>query len=641
MKKTTLLHVNFLPAITEKFSNTFRKVFFMNKRSRSLQTTLFIAFFAILFVIFSTYSIYYVTNETQKIKQQAYDTIEQNVLTVSSFMDSEINALDTVAQNIAYSNLVKDHFYTYLNMPTSTIEDNYNSMQNTKVLTDLLVSIIGPNRPVDQIYLYSLDKGCFGSGLDNSTSNISVKDMDWYASIESPTNNKVIFCETDSRLNKFFSYDEGSYFLTYCLKFNKALFKDSQGIVEVKKTAASFNQNIKRLSNSGYNEIISIYNLNHDTIYPINTPDSNIDIINKLDNASGDILSSGVHFLLLEGKKHVFYYTSDYSGFTTIITVDNDEMLKPISEFKRNNTLIFIIFLALAFALSYGVSRIITVPIMKMYSQIQSFEMDKEYENSFEDVNTNIIELDTLYSALIEMQKRNRMSMEREIALHNQEMQSRMLALQSQMNPHFLYNSLATIQSMADEEMNDEIINMCQTISRILRYISSDKQLLVTVEEDLTHVKDYLSCMKIRYDDDLEYTINIPEEMNELLIPKLCLQLIAENSIKYATKSVRPPWKIEINGLVTSTYWEISIKDNGLGFKDEDIETINQKISYINETSLLPSLELNGMGLLNIYMRFKTLYKGNHIFRISNLATGGAIVTIGGDIMKKEDENNE
>ena len=85
---------------------------------------------------------------------------------------------------------------------------------------------------------------------------------------------------------------------------------------------------------------------------------------------------------------------------------------------------------------------------------------------------------------------------------------------------------------------------------------------------------------------------------------------------------------------------EILIKDNGAGFKDEDIDSINEKIEYINETSLLPSLELNGMGLMNIYMRFKTLYKGNHIFRIGNLATGGAIVTIGGDIYR-EGENHE
>lgn len=612
----------------------------MKMKPRSVQSTLFISFFAILFIIFSTYTTYYISSESKKIKQQAYDTINQNVSTISSYIDTEVKSLDTVAQNIAYSNLVKEHFYTYLNMNPDSVQDNYDSMQNVKVLTDLLVSIIGPNRPVDQIYLYSIDKGCFGSGLDNTSSMISVTDMDWYKLLESSDYSKTIFCDKDQRLEKYFSYEEGSYFLTYCLGFNKGLFRNSQGVVEVKKSASDFFETINRLSNAGYDERISIYDANGKLVYPLNNPDENYVSYRAIDREKDTALDFDVYLLSNNGGKHVFYITSDYTGFTTLITVDDAALKRPIYNFIKNNSFIFIIFLALAFGLSYLVSKIITDPIKKMYLQIQSYDMNtNEKKEEIEKVNSNIIELDTLYSALIDMQKRNKLSMEREIALHNQEMQSRMLALQSQMNPHFLYNSLATIQSMADEEMNEEIINMCQTISRILRYISSDKQLLVTIEEDLLHVNDYLACMKIRYDDDLEYSINIPEEMYHLLIPKLCLQLIVENSIKYATKSVRPPWKINIDGFVTSTYWEISITDNGLGFDEKDIENINEKIKYINETSLLPSLELNGMGLLNIYMRFKTLYKGNHIFRISNLASGGAKVTIGGDIYRAGEEH--
>lgn len=206
-----------------------------------------------------------------------------------------------------------------------------------------------------------------------------------------------------------------------------------------------------------------------------------------------------------------------------------------------------------------------------------------------------------------------------------------MLALQSQMNPHFLYNSLATIQSMADEHMDDEVIDMCQTISRILRYISSNNEQLVTIEKDLEHALDYLSCMKMRYEDDLSWKIDIPDEMMSIMIPKLCLQLIIENSIKYSTKSVRPPWEIVVKGKITKSYWEISIADNGAGFDEEDIRILNEKIAYINETNLLPSLEINGMGLMNIYIRFKIFYNGKHIFRLSNGANKGALVTIGGE----------
>ena len=297
-----------------------------------------------------------------------------------------------------------------------------------------------------------------------------------------------------------------------------------------------------------------------------------------------------------------------------MIAIDNNDVYRPIYDYIKANLLIFTGFIVLILLLSYVVSRIITIPVMKMYSNISSLHTDKEsmLTGSLEKIDTNIIELDTLYSAVMDMHDRAKASMNREIVLNNQRLQSQILALQSQMNPHFLYNSLATISAMADEGMNDEVTKMCQTISRILRYISSDKDPLVPVNEDVSHAKDYLECMKMRYEDDLIYSINIPDEMKDIKIPKLCLQLIVENSIKYATK--------------------ITVKDNGPGFNEADLKEINDKIEYINKTDMLPGLEINGMGLMNIYIRFKTLYHGKHIFRVSNYAEGGALVTIGGEL---------
>ncbi|MBQ6967628.1 MAG: hypothetical protein IJP84_06975 [Lachnospiraceae bacterium] len=88
-------------------------------------------------------------------------------------------------------------------------------------------------------------------------------------------------------------------------------------------------------------------------------------------------------------------------------------------------------------------------------------------------------------------------------------------------------------------------------------------------------------------------------------------------------------------------YWEISVTDNGPGFSAKDIEELNKKIEYVNETEMLPSLEINGMGLMNIYIRFKSLYDGKHIFRISNDASGGAMVIIGGEYDLPQDKNGE
>ena len=604
----------------------------IGKSKKSVRTTLQFVFFLLVTVVFLVYISYFIISESRKIKTQAFETVSRDTQTASAFMDEEIKSVNTVMQNVAYSNLVKEHFLAYMNRPVSSGDGNYSEMQNIKVLTDLLTAIMGPSRPVDQIYLYSLEGGCVGVGLDNSNTLDHVDDKPWYDDLKNSENNRLVFCDRDERLTKFFTYEDGSRFLTVASVYLSTYYKP-QGVIEVKHSISSLIAKLKKIDTGAYNEKIYIYDQTGKSIYSF-ADDNMAEEYAALVTGNDQPVYDEPRHISYNGNTHLFVNSSSYSGFTTVIAIDNNDVYRPIYDYIKANLLIFAGFIVLILLLSYVVSRIITIPVMKMYSNISSLHTDKEsmLTGSLEKIDTNIIELDTLYSAVMDMHDRAKTSMNREIVLNNQRLQSQILALQSQMNPHFLYNSLATISAMADEGMNDEVTKMCQTISRILRYISSDKDPLVPVNEDVSHAKDYLECMKMRYEDDLIYDINIPDAMRDIKIPKLCLQLIVENSIKYATKNVRAPWIISIDGRMTGIYWEITVKDNGPGFNEDDLKEINEKIEYINKTDMLPGLEINGMGLMNIYIRFKTLYHGKHIFRVSNYAEGGALVTIGGEL---------
>ena len=604
----------------------------IGRSKKSVQTTLQFVFFLLVTLVFLVYISYFIISESHKIKTQAFETVSRDTQTASAFMDEEIKSVNTVMQNVAYSNLVKEHFLAYMNRPVSSGDGNYSEMQNIKVLTDLLTAIVGPSRPVDQIYLYSLEGGCVGVGLDNSNTLDHVDDKPWYDDLKNSENNRLVFCDRDERLTKFFTYEDGSRFLTVASVYQSTYYKP-QGVIEVKHSISSLISKLKKIDTGAYNEKIYIYDQTGKSIYSF-ADDNMAEEYAALVTGNDQPVYDEPRHISYNGNTHLFVNSSSYSGFTTVIAIDNNDVYRPIYDYIKANLLIFAGFIVLILLLSYVVSRIITIPVMKMYSNISSLHTDKEsmLTGSLEKIDTNIIELDTLYSAVMDMHDRAKTSMNREIVLNNQRLQSQILALQSQMNPHFLYNSLATISAMADEGMNDEVTKMCQTISRILRYISSDKDPLVPVNEDVSHAKDYLECMKMRYEDDLIYDINIPDAMRDIKIPKLCLQLIVENSIKYATKNVRAPWIISIDGRMTGIYWEITVKDNGPGFNEADLKEINDKIEYINKTDMLPGLEINGMGLMNIYIRFKTLYHGKHIFRVSNYAEGGALVTIGGEL---------
>ena len=608
----------------------------LHKKSSSIQSTLFYTYFYILFVVLITFMSFFITSESRKIKNNAFLLLNQNVNTISSYIDEEANTLNTVAQNIAYSNLIKERFTNYISASENASSPDqdmaYDNLQNTKILIDMLTAILGPNQPVVQIYLYSLDKGVFGVGLDTTTSKISAKDLSWYAPFMSSEHYKLLSFDQDKRLERFYSYKNGATFISlYEMYYNS--YNIPQGIIEVKNPISYLTKNIKNIVKS-YNEEIYIFDQNGNSIYPDIFNASYSAYFSSISSKEKPLNTNDVITYKYDKNTYMFYKTSDDTGFTVAIAVKNNNLFQPIYEYIKANVIILLIIALAMLLLSFIAAHIITTPITKIYRQVQSFKLDMSNSNKniFPDIDTHIIELNTLYSALVTMQQKAQRSMEREITLQNQEMQSRMLALQSQMNPHFLYNSLATIQSMADEHMDDEIHLVCQNISSILRYISSDNELLVPLKLEVKHTLEYLICMKTRYDDDLIYEISIPDEMQNIKIPKLCLQLIVENSIKFATKSVKPPWKIIIKGTITNAYWEISISDNGTGFAESEIEVLNAKINEINKTGLLPNLEISGMGLMNIYIRFKLLYKGSHIFRISNLAHSGALLTIGGKI---------
>ncbi len=603
-------------------------------KTKSIQSTLFVTYFYILFSVLLCVMSFFIISETKKIRKEAFHQITLNTDTISTYFDEEAKTLDTVAQNISYSNLIKERFTNYINNVDndsySSQNTAYDNIKNTKVLIDMLTAILGPNQPVVQIYLYSLEKGVFGVGLDTSTSKTSAKDFPWYKNFMDSAHYKLLTCDVDERLKNFYSYKGGASFISiYEMYYNS--YNIPQGIIEVKNPISFLTKKINNIIRS-YDESIYIFDANGNLIYPefssIKYSNYFLSISSKKPSADNKVTN-----YKFDKNTHIFFKTSDYTNFTVATVVKNSSLFRPTFEYIKANVIILLIIGIAMLFLSFIAARIITTPITKIYKQVQSFKLDiTKMNRSFPDIDTHIVEFNTLYDALVTMQKKAQRSMEREITLQNQEMQSRMLALQSQMNPHFLYNSLATIQSMADENMNEEIQLMCQNISNILRYISSDKELLVPLEMEIKHTLDYLKCMKIRYDDDLIYEISIPDEMLPIKIPKLCVQLIVENSIKFTTKSVKPPWKVTIRGTVTKTHWELAISDNGTGFSNEEIEDLNKKIEDINKTGLLPNLEIRGMGLMNIYIRFKLLYKGSHIFRITNLAQGGALVTIGGKI---------
>ena len=605
-----------------------------NKRKRSILSTLFIPYTTLFLVSFIGVIGFFVLSETNRIRENSFASIENNLISTSDNIDQMVNSLDSTSQNVLYSNLVKDYFSKYIkNTDVTSPSGKYSNTQNTKALYDILIALLGPNSPVDQLYLYGLSYGCFGVGLDNNSSLEKTSSHFWYEDTIKNKAEKNIYIDHDERLFPYFSYEEGRYFLTLVREYFSSL-NVPQGIIEVKTSIMPIVNTIEAF-NLNYEEEFYIYAPNGDLIYPINSKEVNTSSYYKSiqDHNQTEELMDKCFYKRVDGN-YIFYQTSNYSHITTAVVVKANSLMSPIQNYVATTLLILLAVCIAIVILSYIISQRLSKPIGLIYSQVSSFQVNSDslIERQLPDITISVLELDVLYHALIRMQTQARTALENELKLQNKEMESRMLALQAQMNPHFLHNSLATIQAMAADGMTEEIDTMCQNISSILRYISSDSEQLVPIAEELLHTKEYLECMRVRYDNELDYSIDIPEEMMNCKIPKLCLQLIVENAIKFSTQK-RGPWMVNVKGRMTPFDWELQIKDNGPGFTNEELKDLQAKIEQINKTGTLPNLEINGMGLMNIYIRLKLLYKQAPIYRLTNNVPEGASVTIGGGIL--------
>jgi len=210
-----------------------------------------------------------------------------------------------------------------------------------------------------------------------------------------------------------------------------------------------------------------------------------------------------------------------------------------------------------------------------------------------------------------------------------------MLSLQSQMNPHFLYNSLSAISEMAQEGLTEPVAGMCSMITEIMRYISSNREQRSSLEEELEICDMYLNCLKMRYQEHLTWDISVDDDMLDLLIPKLCIQLLVENAVRSITTQA-PPWHIDITCVQKNENWYVTVSDNGPGFDSEVDKRLRKQMDQILETGTLPSLKIQGMGILNIFIRLYLLDGIPFIFDMGNLPEGGAFVTIGGRLAKAE-----
>lgn len=195
-------------------------------------------------------------------------------------------------------------------------------------------------------------------------------------------------------------------------------------------------------------------------------------------------------------------------------------------------------------------------------------------------------------------------------------------ALQSQINPHFLYNTLDTMSSIASVQNCDMVSHLCQSLSTIFRYSLDIKHPYSTVAKEMVHLKNYIYVMNVRMREEVAYEFRIDDDILQSSIPRISIQPLVENAINHGLRNKKGKKKILVQASKREGILEIEVEDNGVGM---EAEIVNQSLRE-NDHELVEGG--SSIGLFNINARMKMLYGEQYGLHIDSDGKSGTKISL-------------
>ncbi len=362
-------------------------------------------------------------------------------------------------------------------------------------------------------------------------------------------------------------------------------------------------------------------------------------IIDVYTEAVTEMLEGGGFFsdmVLLDGEVYQAYsllHTQSYGPFSSFPSLQETENLavRPIAGTDlvlagivntgtaENSLKTTMLYLFLSLAAGIAVSLLLTLifsrSISRRFSMISSgmkrFERG-DFTTKLEE--TGIYEFDRLSIAFNIMVRRIETLVARQREEEAKAAEAERKALESQLNPHFLFNTLSTIKALARLHGENEIYTIAVKLGKLLRYSIDNHASDATIKESLELAESYLMIQKIRFGERMNYTITCPEELYEAIVPRLMIQPLAENAVQHGLEGKTGDWRLVISVSRENDRLCVSVVDNGVGF---------------DPPSDLAQLEKQGhTGLYNIKRRLELRYGDSFSFSVRSEKGKGTEVTI-------------
>lgn len=329
-------------------------------------------------------------------------------------------------------------------------------------------------------------------------------------------------------------------------------------------------------------------------------------------------------------SNQVSFSVSPYSQWITIMYCPLSNMM-PDMNFVNVLLLGFAAVLLSMLGLIYILTKRLTAPLSEFDRLIQQVSFDNlsvPLPKSY-----GIAEIENISRSFQAMLNQLKVQIARNAQSKANEERANYIALQAQMNPHTIYNTIAMIESVCYVNGDLEAASLCIAFSQMLRYISDNQKKTYTVEDELQHLDRYATLMQKRYEGRLQIQVTAEPSLSTMTIPKFTLQPLVENAIKHGMNRNSRPFAVDVAIEKTPLGWHIRVSDNGTGFPEDKIQEIYDHFAYcdaclLDNKSDMIEMRLGNMALNNIYIRWRILSGSHFQMRIENRKPSGCLVEL-------------
>lgn len=430
--------------------------------------------------------------------------------------------------------------------------------------------------------------------------------------------------------------DETDYRYHWVISLSRAVDlnyggKPRMGVLLVDMNYQTIHQMLESVNKSNSQQYAYLITGNGQLIYHPKAEQISLGIHNEnFAQAAG--YDDGVHEESFEGEKRIVVVdTVSYTGWKLVSVM-------PVKNFYlgMQSTRYFVILVAALTALAMifmnqMVTWKVTQPLRKLNESIKNMEAGKNDSRIYIGGTTEVEHLGkTLQSSLDEI---NRLM--KDIVVEQEEKRkSELDALQSQINPHFLYNTLDSIVWMIEGEHYEEAVFMITQLASLFRVSLSKGRTIIPIEDELRHAENYMNIQKVRFKNAFTVDYDIDPEIKQCLTVKLIVQPILENAIYYGVKNMDEDGEIKVHGYRENDDIYIEVTDNGYGIPSE-------KLPFILTEDKRASKNGSGVGLINVQKRISLRFGEGYGLKIESEPDEGTKVTIHLPAIPATDENRE